>query len=205
MTEPTARLRIRPAHAADSALAAKVMYMSMGGLADYLFDDNGQAIQAILAELFTRNAGRFGFHIAMVAEDETQPVGMLFACPGKRLAGFNLNSFQHFFPVMGFKHALKFMWRGVTLPGGPEAEKDEYYVSNLGILPEAQGRGIGTSLLAHAEEICRAHQLSKCSLIVGMHNENAFRLYQRLGYQVVETAHAPNEHLAYYRMVKHLN
>lgn len=205
MIAPVSRIHIRPAHADDATLAAKVIYMSMGGLADYLFDGDARAIESILAKLFARNAGRFGFDVAVVAESDVQPVGMLFSCPGAKLSQFNLDALPHFFPVMGIKHTLKFIWRSVTLPGGPEAEKDEYYVSNLGILPESQGHGFGRALLEYAEQASLANHLTKCSLIVGLHNKNAFHLYQRTGYQVVETAQSPNEHLAYYRMVKQLN
>ncbi len=197
-------IRIRPAQAGDAALAAKVIYMSMGGLADYLFDSDADVIESMLAKLFMRNAGRFGFEIAVVAEVDEKPVGMLFSCPAAKLDLFNIASFPHFFPVMGLKLALKFMRRGISLPGGPEAEKDEYYISNLGILPEAQGHGCGSALLEYAEQTSRMNGLSKCSLLVGLHNKNAFRLYERTGYQIVETAHDKNEHLAYHRMVKHL-
>jgi ribosomal protein S18 acetylase RimI-like enzyme len=39
-------------------------------------------------------------------------------------------------------------------------------------------------------------------LIVSLHNQNAFRLYQRFGYQVVETVQDDNPSLGYHRMLK---
>jgi len=204
-TSPAPRIHIRPAQAADASLAAKVIHMSMGKLADHLFDQDAQAIETMIAMLFARDAGRFGSGISVVAEAASQPVGMLFACPGGALDKINLATLKHFVPVLGIKHALKFIWRGITLPGGREAEKDEYYLSNLGIVESAQGRGFGSSLLEYAEQTGRTNGFKKCSLIVGLHNERAFRLYQRTGYQVVETAHHQNENLEYHRMVKRLN
>ena len=198
-------IRIRPAQTADAPLAAKVMYMSMGALADYLFDMPAHEIEAVLAKLFMLNAGRFGSGIAVVAEHDEKPVGMLFSFPAAKLNRFNVASFPHFFPTMGFKHALQFMRRGISLPGGAEAEKDEYYISNLGILPDARRQGLGRTLLGYAEKACRDNRLSKCSLIVGLHNEKAFHIYKQAGYQVVETAQDPNEALAYHRMVKQLS
>ena len=65
-----------------------------------------------------------------------------------------------------------------------EARSDEYYISNIGVLPEFQGRGIGSRLMQQAEKICRSHGLKKCSLLVSPHNNGAQRLYERLGYRV---------------------
>jgi ribosomal protein S18 acetylase RimI-like enzyme len=195
---------IRPAQANDSALAAKIMYLSMGGLADHLFDQDAKTIEAFIAKLFKRNAGRFGHKIAVVAEMDGQPVGMLISCAGANLNQLNLTTLFHFFSVTGIKQALKFIWRGIRLPGGKEAEKDEYYISNLGILPSAQGCGIGSYLLEYAEQMGRAIGLYKCSLIVGLHNKNAFRLYERRGFQIMDTVHDQNENLGYYRMVTQL-
>lgn len=200
-----ASLRIRPALASDSLLAAQVFYMSMGGLADHLFENSETPISSIFDELFQRDAGRFGRTISVVAEMDGQPLGMLVSCSGARLNWLNVKSFRHFFPVLGFKGALNFMLRGINLPGGVEAMRDEYYLSNLGILPAAQGRGIGSHLLQYAEAQAKKERLSKCSLIVGLHNPNAFRLYQRSGYEVVETVHDKNENLGYHRMVKSLS
>ena len=198
-------IRIRPALASDSPLAAQVFYMSMGGLADYLFGRNEQSIRASLDGLFQRNAGRFGHEIAVIAEMNGQPLGMLASCSGAQLNSLNVKTFRHFLPVMGFQQAFNFMLRGIKLPGGIEAARDEYYISNLGILPPAQRQGIGSHLLNYAEKLAQSAGLAKCSLIVGMHNVNAFRLYQRTGYEVVETVHDQNENLGYHRMVKKLS
>jgi ribosomal protein S18 acetylase RimI-like enzyme len=105
---------------------------------------------------------------------------------------------------MGFAPALRFMWRGVSLPGGREAVKDEYYISNLGVDPSAQGCGVGSVLLNFAEGLARKEKLTKCSLIVGLYNRNALRLYERFGYRIAETISHQNEALGYHRMVKQL-
>jgi ribosomal protein S18 acetylase RimI-like enzyme len=158
-----------------------------------------------MAELFERNAGRFGYELTRIAEQDDQPVGMLVSCAGSELNRLNIRSVPHFFAVMGLVDALAFIVRGVRLPGGIEAEPDEYYLSNIGVLPAAQGQGIGSYLLGHAENLARARSLFKCALLVGLGNTQAFCLYQRMGYRVVETVHDENESLAYHRMVKRLN
>ena len=197
-----APLHIRPARSADADFVAKIMYATMGSLADYLFKQDVPAIEAALVKLFSRNAGRFGYQIAFIAESVGTPVGMLVACEGMKLNRINLKTFPHFFPVLRFKRALGLILRGITLPGGREAEKDEYYISNLGISPSAQGCGFGSQLLEYAEQIALASGLPKTSLIVSSHNDRAQRLYERVGYRTVEAVPDQKEILGYYRMVK---
>jgi ribosomal protein S18 acetylase RimI-like enzyme len=89
--------------------------------------------------------------------------------------------------ILGLGEVLHLLVRLLPLAGGREAERDEYYVSDLAVLPQFQGQGIGTRLLAFAEEQAARHGLGNCSLIVALHNEAARQLYLRLGYRIVET------------------
>ncbi len=198
-------VNIRPACQNDAAFIAEMIYLSMGGLVDYFFENTGLPVIALIENLVTRNAGRFDSGIAFVAEAEGRSMGALVSFEGARLDALNLAVLPHVFPVMGIASALRFLWRGYRLPGGVEAEKDEYYVSNIGVHPSAQGHGIGSRLLAYAEQAAQARRLDKCSLIVSLHNVSAFRLYQRTGYKVIETVHDKNENLEYHRMVKQLS
>ena len=200
----TPSLQIRPAHPGDAMFVAKLMYLTMGSLADYLFKQDIPSIEASLAALFSRNAGRFGYQLAVIAEAEGSPVGMLVACEGAKLGRINVRTFPHFFPAMGLNRALGFLFRGVTLPGGAEAKRDEYYISNLGVHPSLQGRGFGSRLLQYAEQAAHSCGLPKCSLIVASHNQGAHRLYERTGYRVVETVPDKNDIPGYFRMVKTL-
>jgi ribosomal protein S18 acetylase RimI-like enzyme len=90
-----------------------------------------------------------------------------------------------------------------------ETYRDEYYLANMAVFPDFQGRGIGSGLLAHAESKARDAGLKKCSLIVDTENPSARRLYERFGYQVVFTKTYPGPaeeaHAGYHRMVKELN
>jgi ribosomal protein S18 acetylase RimI-like enzyme len=197
-------INIRPARQKDAAFIAEIMYLSMGRLADYLFEDARQPIVILIKNLVSRNAGRFGSGIAFVAESDGKPVGGLVSCEGARLDALNLAVLPQIFPALGVMPALRFLWRGYRLPGGREAERDEYYVSNVGVHSSAQGQGIGSRLLAYAEQTARSAALKKCALVVGLYNQNALRLYQRFGYQIVETVQDQNEALGYHRMVKAL-
>jgi ribosomal protein S18 acetylase RimI-like enzyme len=200
-----AEVSIRPACLNDATFVAEMLYLSLNGLADYLFENTQRPIGTLIENLIIRNAGRFGLDIAFVAEVEGKLSGVMFSSEGARVDALNRAVFPHLFPVLGFGPALRFIWRGVSLPGGAEAEKDEYHISNIGVCPSAQGQGIGSRFLAYAEQTAKEKCLEKCSLLVSSHNVNAFRLYQRIGYKVVETVHDENENLGYHRMVKQLS
>lgn len=195
-------LNIRPALQSDAAFVAEMIHLSMGHLADYLF---GTDPRRSIENLVIRNAGRFGASLSYVAESAGMLKGALVSIKGAGIDRINLATFPHLFPALGFRHALGFMWRGVMLPGGAEAKADEYYISNLGVHPSAQGHGIGSALLAFAEKTAVETGLAKVSLIVGLYNQNALRLYQRVGYCIVETVQAANQTLGYHRMVKVLS
>lgn len=193
---------IRPALKSDTAFVAEMIHLSMGHLADYLF---GADSQRSIEDLASRNAGRFGAGLSYVAESAGTLKGALVSFKGAGIDRINLATFPHLFPALGLRHAFGFMWRGVMLPGGAEAKADEYYISNLGVHPSAQGQGIGSELLAFAEKLAGESGLHKVSLIVGSYNQNALRLYQRVGYGIVETVQAANHALGYHRMVKVLS
>jgi ribosomal protein S18 acetylase RimI-like enzyme len=52
----------------------------------------------------------------------------------------------------------------------------------MGVLASYRGRGIGTQLLAHTEEVARAQGIHRIELEVFENNENAVRLYEKLGF-----------------------
>jgi len=195
-------LEIRAAGPADASFAAPMICLSLHELADHLFQLNMEIIEAMIAKLFVRNAGRFGYKHAFVAECENEPVGLMIACRGDKVNRLNLETIPHLIAVLGLAKAIGFVYRAVTLPGGREAEDDEFFIGNLGVIPPMQGRSLGTQMLGYAERLACENNLQKCSLIVGWNNANGRLLYERIGYQVVETVRDKNETLGYYRMVK---
>lgn len=198
-------LKVRAARAGDASFAASMIYLSMDHLADHLFQQNKDVIEATIAKLFVRKSGRFGYKDAYVAEFDNEPVGLLVASRGRDLNRTNLATIPQLVAVLGFIQAVGFIYRGITLPGGREADDDEFFISNLGILPSMQGCSFGSRLLAYAEHLARENNLMKCSLIAGWHNTRARALYERTGYRVVETVPDENKNLGYYRMVKVLS
>jgi len=192
---------IRPARPDDAPLAAVVFRLSMNRFAEYLFGPDGRAAEIALMKLFSRNAGRFGCEHAFVIEHHKRALGMLIAFPGRDLARLTLAPLR-FLPLAFGWGMFGFIARALSLASIREAEADEYYISNLAVLPAMHGRGYGPRLLNYADEQARARGLSKCSLLVSPRNKVALRLYKKYGYEIAATRHHKNPIASYHRMVK---
>jgi ribosomal protein S18 acetylase RimI-like enzyme len=59
---------------------------------------------------------------------------------------------------------------------------DAAEISNVGVRPDLRGQGIGTALLAAAEQRAQARGVPRVALGVGEDNPDAGRLYRRRGY-----------------------
>ncbi len=73
---------------------------------------------------------------------------------------------------------------GSVLIGGPKRARfpGALYLFALDVEPRFQNRGAGTALIAAVEEEASKRGLSRVYLEVGVTNDDARRLYERLGY-----------------------
>lgn len=62
---------------------------------------------------------------------------------------------------------------------------DEAHLLNLGIHPQRQSQGLGTSLMQHLLKEAYLAGVSSIFLEVRVSNDKAFQLYQRLGFSVI--------------------
>ena len=69
------------------------------------------------------------------------------------------------------------VWSFSTFAGQPSVNLHDFSV-----LPEAQGHGVGTAILAELERRARAREAAKLTLEVVGSNEAAQRLYERFGF-----------------------
>ena len=202
-----ARIRIRSAIPADSPAAASLIHLSMREEADWLFGrEKGKPTDAVLAGLFHRKNNRLSHDLCWVAEVEGRVVGVLLAHPGKRLRRRDLRTGKQLIRILGLFRTLRLVSRLLVYDNLMEAEPDEFYISNLAVSPELQGRGIGAALLRLADDLARSHRLPKCSLLVTFDNP-ARRLYERNGYQIVHSYPIHHPAIAhgsggFHRMVK---
>jgi ribosomal protein S18 acetylase RimI-like enzyme len=181
-------LIIRPSRPEDAKPAALLLHLARGRVGEYVFGNGSPAkTLEVLERLFLVRTNRFGRDHAFVAEKDGGVAGLLLSHPARIMPRLDMLTAAPLLKILGCSELLRLTVRMLPLAGGKEAERDEYYVSDLAVLPHFQGQGIGTRLLAFAEEQAAKHGLRKCSLIVALGNDAARHLYLRVGYRVVET------------------
>ncbi len=184
---------IRPAFPQDALVAARLIALSMGPMADFLFASRvgpGGA-EAVLADLFARPGNRFSHQFAEVAEVGGRAVGLLIAYSSHLMGRLAVAMGRQLAETRGVRGILRLMPRVLPLAPFREAEAGEYFINTLAVLPEFQGQGIGSRLLLRAEERAAGEGLSRCALSVEVENLRAKRLYERAGFRIVRTFEHP--------------
>lgn len=209
MTSQTStHLTIRPATPDDAELVVRLIQLSMGVLADYLFGGVRTPMDDILAGLYRFDANRYSWSRTDIAEWDGKAVGMVINFPGGETLYRSIATGFGLFKICNFFDVIRLAVQALSIASGIENKREEYYIANLAVLPQYQGRGIGSALIAHVEGKARAAGLRKCSLIVDTEKPEARRLYERSGYQVVYTktyaGEAEDAHAGYFRLVKDL-
>jgi ribosomal protein S18 acetylase RimI-like enzyme len=207
----TENITIRPAWPSDSNLVARLIYLTMGIEADWLFGQKeGHSTHQVLANLFLRKDNRVSHTLAHLAESDGQAAGLLLAYPGGLLTRLNWLTGWCLLNILGLAATIRLARIQSAYGDLKETEADEFYISNLAVLPEFEGQGIGSRLMAFAEDLACDSGLKKSSLIVAFSHERAKQLYERLGYQVVHSHLSSHPKVAegsggYHRMVKRLS
>ncbi len=141
------------------------------------------AARVPLATVATEASGDvIGFAIVVMPGEEEFPRS---ASPRER---------PRFHEVLGWRG----LWRlpATFIPMGlafarRRTRPDEAYLSFLAVAPRAQGRGVGSGLLAAIESQARRAQAAGILLHTARNNVMARRVYGRAGYDVVATTRSP--------------
>ena len=202
-------IAIRPARPADSEQAVFLIRLTLGGTAELFVDDKSKmAAGQIFGELFARESGRLSYQHGFILEEDDRAAGLLISFAASKLSLLDLATGMNLLSILGLSAMARLTKRMWPMTGVHEAERGEYYISNLSVHPDLQRRGHGMRLLTFAEEQARRLGLKFCSLIVNQHNHKAVRLYQRRDYKIVHIGQfkgplAETEG-GYHRMVKEL-
>jgi len=181
-------ISIQPSSPTIAPLAAELLYLTMGHTADYLFGgDDPLAARRTLERLFRVPSTYFSYQYTDTILLSGKVAGLVLAYPGKTLSALELPTAWRLLQSVGFAAFTRFLWRVLPFANIKEAEDDEFFISNLAVLPECQGQGLGTAMLAACDQKARERGFTKVSLTVDVENRRAFALYQRTGFQVVST------------------
>ena len=162
------KVTIRPARAEDSATIAQLFLISSDGLAEYIWSkvaEPGESPLEAGARRYAREGVAFSYQNCVLAEIDGAVIGM-----------------THSFPMDADPEAAP----EPDLVLRPYAELEDYgslYLSGVAIFAPHRGRGIGTRLMAALDERARTLNRPRVSLLCFERNEEAMRLYRRLGFK----------------------
>lgn len=179
----TENLTLRPANGRDSRTIAELYQMAAGGVADYIWQDlaeDGESILDAGARRFAREGESVSFENCTMAEAAGEVAGMI-----------------HTYGV-GELDPVPDDMDPVLLPYCELEEPHSLYIMGIACRPEFRGRGIGTRLMARAEQHARNLGLGSLSLIAFEENTGSVRLYERLGFTTTaRRAIVPHELIKY--------
>ncbi|MEK9671098.1 MAG: GNAT family N-acetyltransferase [Rhodospirillaceae bacterium] len=167
------QIMFRDAHKEDAREIARLYQMAAGGVADVIWDGlriGDEDIVSSGARRFAREGTDVSFENCALAEIRGRTVGLLHAYPMAADPDFDSATVD---PVI----------RPYT-----ELEEDQsYYIAGVALHADFRDRGIGTKMLKLAELRAMTRGLAKVSLIAFQDNAASVRLYERLGYGVVDS------------------
>ncbi len=106
---------------------------------------------------------------------------------------------------------LRAMWANFVLGQlSYNPREDEAYISDVGVLPECQGRGIGHALMYGVETWVGENPRQRMSLLVHADNLPAIHLYKRHGFEIARSSYSLVLHLLvrmprWYFMIRQLS
>ena len=167
------QILFRDAQAADAHAIAELYRMAAGGVADVAWDklrDKDEDILDTGARRFAREGTGFSYQNCALGESRGRIVALMHAYPMQVDADFDPETVD---PVLRPYTELE--------------EAGSYYISGVAVRADLRGRGIGTKLLRMAELRAMTRGLNAVSLIAFAENKGSVRLYDRLGYKVVDS------------------
>lgn len=190
-----------------SANGAKLNLMALDDMAESLMGTTDKTIaERTLQKLWKQKNNRFSHEYVYEARQGEQTLGIITCYPKTlldRLAWPTVKQLlkQRKWPLLSYVLGnVRTIWSLLNLK---EAQEGEFHIGTIATLPECRGMGVGTQLILKAESAAKQHGFKKLSLTVKQKNIAAKKLYERLGFQVMERIDKAPFFL--YRMVKVLD
>lgn len=169
-------MHIRKAKPADAEVAVPLILEAIGNISEQMTGETEPvAVMQELIQLFKREDNRHSYLSTCIAEKDDVIMGVMVLYSGVDAIQLDAN----------LVNRLRMKTdKNIVIP--PEARIDEYYIDTVCVSPDFRGQGIGSLLLAYAEEVAREAGFLKVALNVEPEKEAAIRLYERVGYQIAE-------------------
>ncbi|MEM1362084.1 MAG: GNAT family N-acetyltransferase [Pseudomonadota bacterium] len=164
---------IRQAEPSDAESLARLINLAGEGIPNWLWTRaciEGQTPLEIGIERAKRKTGGFSYTNALVAEAGGTPIGMVLSYAITEIPTENPDDLPA--PIAPFVALEKL-------------SANTWFINALAVFAEAQNRGVGSQLLAAAENLARVNGFDRVSIQVYAQNTGAVRLYERHGYMQV--------------------
>ncbi|MGO3733390.1 MAG: GNAT family N-acetyltransferase [Vagococcus sp.] len=159
---------------------AQAIALLVGNIVFYYIEDREAKKQLYkkLVELIKKNNSAVSYNVVSVLTDDEQVVGMISHYPYK-------NDQLLFKPVLNL--IQEYEKEDLNVEANQQLTFNEsYYINMLAISKEARGKGFAKSLITAIEETARTKQFKSIILKADTTNTSANRLYESLGYEIIE-------------------
>jgi len=183
-------LNIRPARPEDAKEVAPLIYSSGPRAFEFIFSNGKkQACLGFLQDCFARKSLMFSYEHHHVVEDKGQVVAIIGAFTKSSMGKTQLSTGIQIIRYLGLLSGFKSLLRGLKFERKlvKPPLNDCYYICHVGVRADYQGKGIGEKMVAFIENVAHEKGVNKLSLDVSVINPRAQKLYERLGFCVIET------------------
>lgn len=177
-------LQIRPARAVDLPGMAAVLQDAFSDKMKVIFGNDREKVVRLLEFIYTGPVKR-GYDGVLVADRNGRIVGTLVVEPMYHTDAENQAFERMAMRELGLLRMLRAAFMLWLLSHQPEP--DEAYISDVGVASDCQGEGVGTQLLAYAEQWAREHNRRRLTLWVAASNARAIHVYEKAGFTITRT------------------
>lgn len=169
-------MNYRLAKAEDKNLVVPLMLQAMDDLAQKFVNSKKTSDAVSLFEhFFEQKDNMYSFENTIVCEEGGVIIGSITAYDGAKLEELRQPFLDYIKKVYHFNSPLE-----------NETEAGEFYLDTVSVASNKQGLGIGAKLIQQMAQHARQLGHQKIGLLVDKNNPNAKRLYERLGFEVVD-------------------
>lgn len=169
-------MKIRPSKIVDCLAIAELAQIAGENMPGHFWADAQQPGQSLVeagAEIVKSTSDNFSYRNVTLAchDDEIAAMVLAYPLPTAAEAAEDLNDFPEFVrPMIELEQCV------------PES----FYVNMLAAFPRFRGQGCGSLLMAEVDKMALAKHCKLISIQVFSSNHGALRLYQRLGFEIIE-------------------
>ena len=175
-------IQLRKASRQDATFLVPLVAESSGGVWPAIWKAlarQGESVEQSAARYISNSANDLSVDNAMVAQSkDQQPLGVLISYRETPMPESQQELSEQLALPQDLNEALN-VYRQLSDP-------DSLFISELCILPQARGKGLGTRFLEYTADCARKKYLARVSLRVFSQNTGAVRLYQRFGFELVD-------------------